>query len=154
MEKRLYLSGDAIFKSKEQTGEHAGGTYVARVQTGIEKDGSPQYRYFRSQADYNKYLAQKREKKKEGKDMGQGKKTKTGSKSKSGKGGKVLDMKERLQAKLKKEQESSSNKTANTPANKLGSSHAKKQSLFSGGKEKLAASLNKSLPLYLGEINE
>jgi len=151
MEKRLYLSGDSIFKSKEQTGEHAGGTYVARVQTGVEKDGSPQYRYFRSQADYNKYLAKKRDAKKDGKDMGQGKKTKTGSKSK---GGKVLDMKERLQAKLKQEQESSSNKTGNTPANKLGSSHAKKRSMFSGGKEKLAASLNKGLPLYLGDINE
>lgn len=151
MEKRLYLSEDAIFKSKEQTGEHVGGTYVARVQTGIEKDGSPQYRYFRSQADYNNYLAQQRDAKKEGKKMGQGKK---GSKSKEGKTGKVLDIKERLQAKLKKEHESSRSKTRSTPTNKLSASHSKKESLFGGGKEKMAASLTESLPLYLGEINE
>jgi len=144
MEKRLYLSGDAIFKSKDQTGEHAGGTYVARVQTGVEKDGSPQYRYFRSQAEYNKYLSQQRNAKKEGKNLGQGKKTKTGSKS----GKKVRPHDEKLKAKLQQEQESSRTKTRSTPANKLGASHAKKQSLFSGGKK-----VSKSLPLYLGDID-
>lgn len=145
MEKRLYLSEESIFKSKEQTGEHVGGTYVARVQTGVEKDGSPQYRYFRSQAEYNEYLGAQRKAKKEGKNLGQGKKTKTGSKS----GKKTRPHDEKLKAKLKQEQEGSRTKTRSTPANKLGAAHAKKQSLFSGGKK-----VSKSLPLYLGDINE
>lgn len=143
---RLYISGENLSKAKEQTGESLGGKYVARVQTGIEKDGSPQYRYFRSQADYNKYLAQQRDAKKQGKNLGQGSKVKTGTKGK-GKGKK--DIKERLKAKLKEEQEESSTKTRGAGARKRGKAAAKKQSLFSGGKK-----VEKSIPLYLGADNE
>lgn len=124
MEKRLYLKADLI-KSKEQTGEHVGGKYVARVQTGVEKDGSPQYRYFRSQNDYNEYLRRERGKKKEGK--GQGPAKKEGPKT-GGKQGNRRTMKERLQSKLKKEKEQGASK--------------KKRSLFGKGQ------------LYLGETNE
>jgi len=37
-------------------GEQRGGKYVARVQIGYEKDGSPKYRYFESEEEYEKYL--------------------------------------------------------------------------------------------------
>lgn len=141
---RLFISGENISKAKEQTGESLGGKYVARVQTGVEKDGSPQYRYFRSQADYNKYLAQQRDAKKQGKNLGQGSKVKTGVKGK-GKG-ENKNIRERLKAKLKEEQEESSSKTKGASAQKRGKAAAKKQSLFSGGKQ-----ISKSIPLYLGE---
>lgn len=144
MEKRLYIREELLSKSKEQTGEHAGGTYVARVVTGTEKDGSPQYRYFRSQADYNKYLSEQRDAKKQGKDMGQGKK----SGKKGAKNDKGPSHDEKLRSKLKQEQESSSTKTKNSPSNKLSAQHSKQRSLFSGGKK-----VSKSLPLYLGDVD-
>jgi len=144
MDKRLYIRADLLSKSKEQTGEHAGGTYVARVVTGTEKDGSPQYRYFRSQADYNKYLSQQRDAKKKGKNLGQGKKTKTGAKGEKG-----PSHDEKLRSKLKEQQESSSTKTNSNPSKKLSESHSKKRSLFSGGSKKA----QKSLTLYLGDID-
>lgn len=143
---RLYISYDNLSKAKEQTGQALGGKYVARVQTGVEKDGSPQYRYFRSQADYNKYLAQQRDAKKQGKDLGQGSKVKTGAK---GSKKQSKDIRERLKAKLKKEQEESSTKTKGAGARKRSKAKAKKRSLFSGGKE-----VSKSMPLYLGEEHE
>jgi len=145
MDQRLYIREELLIKSKDQTGEHAGGTYVARVVTGTEKDGSPQYRYFRKQSEYNDYLAQQRDAKKKGKNLGQGSKTKTGAK-----GGKAPSHDEKLRAKLKKEQESSSTKTNSNPSKKLSESHSKKRSLFSGGSEKKA---QKSLTLYLGDID-
>lgn len=37
-------------------GEQRGGQYVARVQIGYEKDGSPKYRYFKSEEEYETYL--------------------------------------------------------------------------------------------------
>lgn len=40
-------------------GEQRGGTYVARVQNGYEKDGSPKYRYFRTETEYESYLHNK-----------------------------------------------------------------------------------------------
>ena len=40
-------------------GEQRGGKYVARVQVGYEKDGSPKYRYFHTEEDYETYLAGK-----------------------------------------------------------------------------------------------
>lgn len=40
-------------------GEHRGGNYAARTQIGTEKDGSPKYRYFSSQAEYEEYLSKK-----------------------------------------------------------------------------------------------
>jgi hypothetical protein len=145
MDKRLYIRADLLSKSKEQTGEHAGGTYVARVVTGTEKDGSPQYRYFRKQSEYNDYLAKQRDAKKKGKNLGQGKKTKTGAK-----GDKGPSHDEKLRSKLKEQQSSSSTKTNRSPSNKLSEQHSKKQSLFSGGSKKKA---QKSLTLYLGDID-
>lgn len=144
MDKRLYIREELLIKSKEQTGEHAGGTYVARVVTGTEKDGSPQYRYFRSQADYNKYLGQQRDAKKQGKTLGQGKKTKTGAKGEKG-----PSHDEKLRSKLKEQQERSSTKTSSNPSKKLSEQHSKKRSLFSGGSQKA----QKSLTLYLGDID-
>lgn len=40
-------------------GEQRGGTYVARVQNGYEKDGSPKYRYFRTEEEYESFLHNK-----------------------------------------------------------------------------------------------
>lgn len=37
-------------------GEQRGGKYVARVQIGYEKDGSPKYRYFKTEEEYEAYL--------------------------------------------------------------------------------------------------
>lgn len=37
-------------------GEQRGGDYVARIQVGYEKDGSPKYRYFRTEEAYEEYL--------------------------------------------------------------------------------------------------
>jgi len=43
-------------KGKTSTGEQRGGAYIARVQTGYEKDGSPKYRYF-NEKEYEAYLS-------------------------------------------------------------------------------------------------
>lgn len=64
----LYLRND-LLKSKDakagsnkpvaaktKTGEQRGGTYVARVQVGYEHDGSPKYRYFKTEQEYESYL--------------------------------------------------------------------------------------------------
>lgn len=62
----LYLRND-LLKSKDakagsnkpvaaKTGEQRGGSYVARVQVGYEKDGSPKYRYFKTEQEYEAYL--------------------------------------------------------------------------------------------------
>jgi hypothetical protein len=37
-------------------GEQRGGKYVARIEVGYEKDGSPKYRYFKTEEDYEKYM--------------------------------------------------------------------------------------------------
>lgn len=52
------LTGWDLYKSKGKTatGEQRGGAYVARVQTGYEKDGSPKYRYFDTEKEYESYL--------------------------------------------------------------------------------------------------
>jgi hypothetical protein len=70
----LYLRAELLNKAKEGVkakadasqpadsahsggrGEQRGGAYVARVQIGYEKDGSPKYRYFKTEEDYEKYL--------------------------------------------------------------------------------------------------
>lgn len=39
--------------------ERKGGKYAARVQIGYEKDGSPMYRYFSTEEEYEKYLSRK-----------------------------------------------------------------------------------------------
>jgi hypothetical protein len=143
MKKRLYIDEDRLGflrKSAEQTGEHQGGSYVARVQTGTEKDGSPQYRYFRSQADYNDYLSRARDAKQKG-----------AGKTQGGKKGNKPSGKERLKSKLKEEQESSSKKTRSNQSNKVTSkdkdSGKKKRSLLSGDKTA------KSMRIYLGDTD-
>lgn len=74
------------------TGEQRGGKYVARVQTGYEKDGSPKYRYFESIENYRRYLENKNRKKREKED----------EESDSG---------DTLREKLSEEQQASSRKT-------------------------------------------
>lgn len=49
-------------------GEQRGGKYIARVQIGYEKDGSPKYRYFHDEEEYEAFLSQ-RGKSKEGKKL-------------------------------------------------------------------------------------
>lgn len=53
------IDGGTLCKTAAQTGESRGGSYVKRVQTGIEKDGSPKYKYFQSIEDYKKYIEDK-----------------------------------------------------------------------------------------------
>lgn len=142
---RLYIDEQKLIlrKSKEQTGEHSGGTYVARVVTGTEKDGSPQYRYFRTQKDYNEYLSRARDAKKEGRSKTGGGKKKQGP-----------SIKETLQTKLKDEQESSSKKTRGGTVSKISDARNKKQGLLSGGrKDKKSDKLAASLRIYLGDID-
>ena len=51
------MAGDlSKAKGKTSTGEQRGGNYFARVQTGYEKDGSPEYRYF-TKPEYDAYLS-------------------------------------------------------------------------------------------------
>lgn len=138
MKKRLYLDDDSLGflkKSKEQTGEQQGGKYAARVQTGIEKDGSPQYRYFNTQAEYEEYVSKQRKP----------------DSSKEGKGD-SKDMKERLQSKLKKEQEKSSENTKEPSSKKVSGSHSKNRSLYAGHTASVKKfSVKKGQELYLGE---
>lgn len=65
---RLYLRED-LAKSASKTGkpaapsksgEQRGGSYVARAQVGTEADGSPRYRYFKTQEEYDHYLGSKK----------------------------------------------------------------------------------------------
>lgn len=51
----LYLHPDLI-KSEVASGESKGGKYAARLQIGVEKDGSPMYKYFKTREEYEKYL--------------------------------------------------------------------------------------------------
>lgn len=37
-------------------GEQRGGKYVARIEIGYEKDGSPKYRYFKTEEEYEQYM--------------------------------------------------------------------------------------------------
>lgn len=61
----LYLSDMLVgwpadlVKSNTQTSEVRGGKYAARVQEGYEKDGSPKYRYFKTQEEYEAYMSGK-----------------------------------------------------------------------------------------------
>lgn len=140
---RLYLREELLIKSKAQTGEHSGGTYVARVVTGTEKDGSPQYRYFRKQSEYNEYLSRTRDAKKTGRSKTGGGKKKQGP-----------TIKETLQTKLKEEQESSSKKTRSGTGSKISDARDKKQGLLSGRKDKKTNKLAASLRIYLGDTDE
>lgn len=66
----LYLRDD-LLKSKgskevsgpaKTVGQLREGHYVARVQVGNEKDGSPKYRYFKTSQEYETYLKSPRAK--------------------------------------------------------------------------------------------
>tara|TARA_R100001244_G_scaffold53662_1_gene46574 strand:- start:15170 stop:15568 length:399 start_codon:yes stop_codon:yes gene_type:complete len=66
-------------------GEMRGGSFVARVVTGTDKDGSPQYRYFKTNEEYKSYLDSKGSGKKEseaGKKKGEALSGKTSKESK------------------------------------------------------------------------
>ena len=82
---------------KEKQGEQREGKYAARTQIGYEKDGSPQYRYFKTMEEYKTYLDNKgRSAKKDKKDP---------KASDKGKGD--------LEDKVKKEQAESKDKSGN-----------------------------------------
>ncbi|NJL53705.1 hypothetical protein HC928_00270 [bacterium] len=69
---RLYIRNDLVKSNKKDLeqkagagkpadvsggkGEQRGGKYTARVQIGYEKDGSPKYRYFQTEEEYETYL--------------------------------------------------------------------------------------------------
>lgn len=108
-----------------QTSEIRGGKYAARIQTGYEKDGSPKYRYFKTQEEYEQYLkGSGKGKKKKGKDV-------RGSKHDDESGGE-----ERLESKRKDERKEGKKK---------------QQSLMTAAakKTKNVETTKKSLPLYL-----
>lgn len=148
MKKHLYLDKDSLgflAKSKEQTGDRQGGKHAARVQTGFEKDGSPQYRYFDTMAEYQSYLADEKKGGKDGKDGKGGKSSpsKKSSKKNSGKGGGMKD-------KLEKEQRKSSKYTKTNPSDKVSQQHSKNRSLYAGHTASVKK-FKKSSGLYLGE---
>jgi len=68
------LTGWDLVKA-DQTAQLRGGKYAARIQTGYEKDGSPQYRYFKTIEEYESYL--KNSGKVPGKEKGKSKDKKT-----------------------------------------------------------------------------
>ncbi len=86
MEPTLYI----LCKSEKEdlTGRQYGGDYVARANTGVDKDGSPKYRYFRTAEAYKTFIEGKTKSKK-----------KTDPKKKSAK--------ETLESKLDKEHKAS-----------------------------------------------
>lgn len=58
-------AGDAVSTSDTSggRGSQRGGKYVARVQVGYEKDGSPKYRYFKTNEEYETYMSARGESK-------------------------------------------------------------------------------------------
>ena len=146
MHKRLYLDRshlDSLFKAKEQTGEHKGGNHAARIQIGVEKDGSPEYRYFTTQAEYHEWLKKRAEERMK----------KPSSKISRGTHGNKK-RKEALQQKLKQEQAQSSKYARTNPSDKVSQQHSKNRSVFSGhtaSVKKFKPKLKKSMSLYIGE---
>jgi len=73
---RLYLRED-LAKSENsdkpaapsKSGEQRGGAYVARAQVGTEADGSPRYRYFKTQEEYDSFLGSKKKESSSGKKL-------------------------------------------------------------------------------------
>lgn len=122
-------------KAAEDTGrgEAREGSYAARVVTGYEKDGSPQYRYFKTTEDYKAYLDNKT-KPSGNKQRGRKEDDKTGGK------------------KLKEKIESEQGRTRR----KMQASKQKKNNLFVQKKNKKDNEKNnkrkveKSLRLYVG----
>lgn len=59
----LYLRYDLLkSESSASKGEQRGGSYAARIQIGMAADGSPRYRYFKTEAEYSEYLKNKQSK--------------------------------------------------------------------------------------------
>jgi hypothetical protein len=64
---RLYLRHDLLKSESDDKksstpsskGEQRGGQYVARAQVGLNTDGTPKYRYFNSEEEYESFLANK-----------------------------------------------------------------------------------------------
>lgn len=134
---RYFLSDELLggfAKSDQQTGEQRGGKYAARVQIGIEKDGSPKYRYFESNEEYQEYLE------------GSGKASKKDSKNKDAK---------QLEDKVRGEQKQSKKKQERSESHKQGEERSKRSMLLGGKteddkKKKDDDKAEKSLRLYLG----
>lgn len=59
---RLYLD---ICKAKAELGKEKGGKYLKRLQTGTDADGSPQYRYIRTEEELESYQKKHKDDKKE-----------------------------------------------------------------------------------------
>lgn len=60
---KLYLREELVKSdtpAPSKAGEQRGGSYVARAQIGAEADGSPKYRYFKTQEEYDEYLGHKK----------------------------------------------------------------------------------------------
>ena len=115
-----------LSKGESQTSELRGGKYAARIQEGYEKDGSPKYRYFKTQQEYKDFLANKGSGKKKGK--------------KKGKDDKKKDSGQSLEAQQKEEQKES---------------RRKQRTLFTEAKSKKqeVETTKKSLQLYI-EVTE
>lgn len=90
-------SAESGSTNTEKRGEQREGKYAARVQVGYEKDGSPQYRYFKTIEQYKTYLDNKSSFEGEGKNK---KKTHSSGSSK-------------LKEKMTREQRESKDKSGN-----------------------------------------
>lgn len=64
-------------KGNKERGEVRGGKFLRRIRNGTEKDGSPQYRYIRSQEELDAYEASKKKNKPKDSDSGEKLKNKT-----------------------------------------------------------------------------
>ena len=114
---RHYLTDKLLAFAKAQDsgrGEQRGGKYAARIQIGVEDDGSPKYRYFDSPEEYQAYLK--------------------GSKKADVSNSKVQDSK-RLKDRTKREQVHSKLKQEVNTTRARGRARAKRSDLL-GGKTK------------------
>lgn len=111
------LCPNTLSKGEDQTGESRGGAYAARAQVGVEKDGSPMYRYFKTIDEYKTYLAGK----------GKGVKPK----------GETKEEKESLKDKTDKERKKQKMLQDKTTAHRDGTANAKKKK----AKDEVAKSL-------------
>lgn len=114
-------AGKPVDPNTAKTGETRGGTYVARVQNGYDKDGSPQYRYFRTEEDYETYLRNK-------------------GKSASAK---------KLEEKVKKEHETSKEKTTGHIESSEDNTKASDKKDDDDDKDKKRSSVSKGLRLFI-----
>lgn len=142
----------------DKTGEERGGKYAARVQTGFDKDGSPQYRYFKTQDQYRQYLETKGR-------ASQGQNQRTTGKVSDDRKKKDRDSKRnKLEDKVKQQGKKQSakisrkRKEALTLDEKKKSSKKKANIRLDSDKSKSKKSnkkkMEKAMPLYLGVKNE